>query len=88
MSSLRSPAAVAAILLAAVLLDVRGAQLANLRCEYLTNPVGLDSPRPRLSWVIESDLRGERQTACQGALSGFAPDILSGHSALHATTRK
>jgi alpha-L-rhamnosidase len=26
----------------------------NLRCEYLTEPVGIDVPKPRLSWLIES----------------------------------
>jgi len=35
------------------------------RCEYLTNPSGLDVVRPRLSWVIESGQRGEKQTAYQ-----------------------
>jgi alpha-L-rhamnosidase len=36
---------------------------ARLRCEYLVNPLGIDEPRPRLSWVVESSERGERQTA-------------------------
>ncbi len=36
---------------------------ANLRCEYLTNPLGIDEARPRLSWTLESDERGQRQTA-------------------------
>jgi alpha-L-rhamnosidase len=34
-----------------------------LRCEYLVNPLGLDEKRPRLSWVVESLRRGQRQTA-------------------------
>lgn len=38
---------------------------ARLRCEYLVNPLGLDEPRPRLSWVVESAQRGQKQTACQ-----------------------
>jgi len=37
----------------------------RLRCEYLTHPLGIDVAKPRLSWVIESDRRGERQTAYQ-----------------------
>jgi len=36
---------------------------ANLRCEYLSDPVGMDEPRPRFSWVLESSERGEGQTA-------------------------
>jgi alpha-L-rhamnosidase len=34
-----------------------------LRTEYLTNPVGLDTPAPRLSWQLESAARGAKQVA-------------------------
>lgn len=34
-----------------------------LRTEYLTNPLGLDSPAPRLQWQLESDVRGASQSA-------------------------
>ena len=37
----------------------------NLRCEYLTNPLGIDAGSPRLSWILSSDQRGEQQTAYQ-----------------------
>ncbi|MCY3018335.1 MAG: family 78 glycoside hydrolase catalytic domain, partial [Planctomycetota bacterium] len=37
----------------------------NLRCEYRGNPLGIDATQPRLSWVIDSARRGERQTAYQ-----------------------
>ena len=37
----------------------------RLRCEYLDNPLGIDTPQPRLSWVLESKQRAERQTAYQ-----------------------
>jgi alpha-L-rhamnosidase len=37
----------------------------NLRCEYLANPNGIDVLRPRLSWLLDSDRRGEKQTAYQ-----------------------
>jgi alpha-L-rhamnosidase len=36
-----------------------------LRCEYRVNPLGLDEPRPRLTWRVESPERGQRQMACQ-----------------------
>jgi alpha-L-rhamnosidase len=39
--------------------------LARLRCEYLVDPLGIDETRPRLSWIMESDRRGARQTAWQ-----------------------
>jgi alpha-L-rhamnosidase len=35
----------------------------TLRCEYLKDPLGIDAARPRLSWVLESERRGEKQTA-------------------------
>ena len=35
----------------------------KLRCEYLVNPVGIDEPAPRLSWVLQSRERGGKQTA-------------------------
>lgn len=37
----------------------------RLRCEYLENPLGIDDPNPRLSWVLASDVRGQKQTAYQ-----------------------
>lgn len=38
---------------------------ANLRCEYRTDPRGIDVSAPRLSWTLESEQRGQRQTAYQ-----------------------
>ncbi|MBI4893240.1 MAG: family 78 glycoside hydrolase catalytic domain [Acidobacteria bacterium] len=32
----------------------------HLRCEYLTNPTGIEAARPRLSWVLESRPAAER----------------------------
>ena len=34
-----------------------------LTCESLENPIGVDSIHPSLSWKLESDKRGEKQTA-------------------------
>ena len=59
-----------AALLLAPLAALHAAAVANLRCEYRENPLGVDTPRPRLSWVIDeseqrSEVRGQRQTAYQ-----------------------
>ncbi len=35
----------------------------HLRCEYLVNPLGIHVEKPRLSWVLQSDTRGQQQTA-------------------------
>ena len=40
-------------------------RLSDLRCEYQTDPVGMDGTHPRLSWILTSDRRGERQTGYQ-----------------------
>ena len=37
----------------------------GLRVEYLSNPVGIDVARPRLSWRITSDTRNTQQAAYQ-----------------------
>ncbi len=37
----------------------------RLRCEYLKNPVGLESTAPRFGWVPEHPLRGAKQVAYQ-----------------------
>jgi alpha-L-rhamnosidase len=38
-------------------------RVTNLRCESMLEPVGIDEPKPRLSWAIESSRPGWRQTA-------------------------
>ena len=40
-------------------------RVTGLKTEYFSNPVGIDQPDPRFSWVIESDLRDIRQAAWQ-----------------------
>lgn len=47
--------------------DVR---IMDLRCEYLSNPLGVDTAQPRLSWKLESRWRGQRQTAYQILVAG------------------
>ena len=40
-----------------------GLAATNLRCEYLVNPLGIDETKPRLSWEVFSEQRGQKQTA-------------------------
>ncbi|NOY36186.1 MAG: family 78 glycoside hydrolase catalytic domain [Chlorobi bacterium] len=35
----------------------------DLRCEYLINPMGIDIPQPRFSWIISGNRRGISQSA-------------------------
>jgi len=50
----------------------------HLQCERLNNPLGIDSPLPRLSWQNDSAERNWRQTAYQIRVSsapGGKPDV-------------
>jgi alpha-L-rhamnosidase len=38
---------------------------ANLKCEYLTNPEGIDIPDPRFYWQLKSGEEGQFQSAYQ-----------------------
>ena len=49
---------------------------ANLRCEYLTDPLGIDAGSPRFSWILSSNRRGELQSAYQ-ILVASSPKLLS-----------
>ena len=56
-----------AVLTTGVTLAVAAPKLATaqLRCEYLQSPLGIEVTNPRLSWIITSDQRGQKQTAYQ-----------------------
>ncbi len=48
----------------------------NLRCEYFHNPVGIEERLPRLSWILSSDRKNEKQSAYQ-ILCASSEKILS-----------
>ena len=56
-------------------------QITDLRCEYLTNPLGIDVERPRFSWIIESEGRDILQSKYQIELAN-SPEGLSGGQGL------
>ena len=37
--------------------------IVETKCNYLNNPLGVETLKPRLSWVLKSNKRGQRQTA-------------------------
>jgi len=49
--------------------------VANLRCEYQVDPVGVDALQPRLSWVLEGNGRGQRQTAYRVLVAGSRAEL-------------
>lgn len=49
--------------------------ITQLKCEYRSNPLGIDITTPRLSWQMQSDRRGARQTAYR-ILAASNPNLL------------
>lgn len=47
----------------------------HLRCEYLDNPLGIDSPQPRLSWWNLDRRRGAKQSAYQIIAAGSSAKL-------------
>ncbi|RIK41276.1 MAG: alpha-L-rhamnosidase, partial [Chloroflexi bacterium] len=50
-------------------------RITHLLCEYRTNPLGIDVAAPRLSWQLQTDRPGARQTAYR-ILAARTPDRL------------
>ena len=53
-----------------------GVSVTDLRCEYLTNPLGMDVQHPRFSWklVDPDNTRGQKQTAYQIIVTNHSDD--------------
>lgn len=43
----------------------KGGTITNLEVESTTKPLGIDKKNPRFSWIMESDIRGQKQSAYQ-----------------------
>lgn len=46
-----------------------------LRCEYLNDPIGIDEPAPRLSWIDVSSRRAATQTAYRIVVASSRADL-------------
>jgi alpha-L-rhamnosidase len=53
-----------------------------LRCEYRSDPLGLDVARPRLMWKLLTARRGARQTAYQVRVASTAQRLAAGEADL------
>ena len=60
----------------------RPINISNLRCEYLVAPLGIDECTPRLSWIVESNRRGARQTAYRIRVASTPEKIAGGEGDL------
>ncbi|HZK97017.1 MAG TPA: family 78 glycoside hydrolase catalytic domain [Prolixibacteraceae bacterium] len=50
--------------------------ITDLKCEYTTNPIGLDILKPQFSWQIQSERRGVMQTAYQLIVANPPDDLV------------
>ena len=63
-------------------MSVSPVHVIDLRCEYLTDPLGLDVRQPRLSWRLEAAARGVKQTAYQVWVAADPTRLAAGHADL------
>jgi alpha-L-rhamnosidase len=64
----------------ACLLTSVSASPVHLRCEYLKNPLGIDSPGPRLSWQSDSSERNWKQTAYEVMVASSSDRLQAGET--------
>src|SRR5215467_3012393 len=50
----------------------------GLTCESLTEPLGVDTARPRLSWKLTDTRRGAKQTAYEIQVASSAAKVADG----------
>ncbi len=62
--------------------SVGGLAAVELRCEDRTEPLGIGQRRPRLGWVLQSERRGEVQTAYQIQAATQKELLISGRADL------
>lgn len=55
---------------------------ADLRCDDLENPEGIDDPQPALSWILDSLGRGHRQTAYEILVASSTENLVPGKADL------
>ena len=52
-----------------------GVRPIGLKCEHRVNPLGIDGPSPRLSWVLDAEGRGQVQSAYRILVAGNEEDL-------------
>ena len=67
-----------AVLISAQKITIAASETSNLRCEYLVNPIGIDSHRPRLTWMMVDDKREAAQSAYELIVGTDSSKVSSG----------
>lgn len=66
------------LLLIAIQTQAKQGQPFNLRCEYLTNPIGVDAAAPRLHWQLNDNRQGAIQSAYRVVVGTDSVDVAKG----------
>ncbi|RVU01019.1 alpha-rhamnosidase [Mucilaginibacter limnophilus] len=75
------------IILTTKLSVLSAASVSNLRTEYLTNPIGLDTEHPRLTWMLNDNRQGAKQTAYCILVGTDSLSVLSGRGNFWSTAK-
>jgi alpha-L-rhamnosidase len=75
------------LLLVAALVPAQ-VRVSQLRCENLLDPMGIETPAPRLSWQLQSDVRNTRQTAWEVRVAHSIPDLVKGRNLVWSSGRQ
>ncbi len=67
-----------AVMLLAQKMAIAGCETGNLRCEYLLNPIGIDSPKPRFTWMMVDNSREAAQSAYELIVGTDLSKVASG----------
>ena len=62
-------------------------QVTGLKCEYLTNPIGIDATSPRFIWQLKDDRAGAIQTAYQVFVGTDSLEVKSGKGNVWQTAK-
>jgi len=46
-------------------INSKNSRIENLKCEYASSPINIETSKPRFSWIISSKINGQKQTAYQ-----------------------
>ena len=72
------------LLMAAVALKAEG-KVTSLKTDYKTNPLGIDNPVPRFSWVLESDQENTMQVSYEIKAAASEKELKRGRKLLWDT---
>jgi len=67
-----------AVILSSPKITLAGSETSNLRCEYLVNPIGIDSPNPRFTWLMVDNSREAAQSAYELIVGTDSSKVASG----------